>query len=230
MTATCVLGDSPSAAALASSRIVAILRYADGGDIVAAISALRDGGVDICEVTADTPGALDAIERTCHDGLVGLGTVTTAAQVRDCAAAGGRFIISPGTDRDVITTALDLGVLPIPGVLTGTDVLQALAAGASMLKLFPAEPLGPSYLAGLRGPFRNVPFIPTGGITAENAGAYLVAGAAAVAVGSALVGRCAPADAADAADITARACTLRNLVSRFSPASEAAATNPEGTR
>jgi Entner-Doudoroff aldolase len=188
--------DSTPHAALLRHRLLAILRYPDGGDIVAAMRALHRGGVAIAEVTADTPGVLDAIAEAsaADDGLVlGMGTVTSVSAVRDCRAAGGRFVVSPGLLPEVIRAALDTGLEPIPGIATATEVLEARQAGARLLKLFPAGPLGTSYLRAMLGPFPDAEFIPTGGIKLDHIADWLDAGAVAVAMGSELAGRKPPA-------------------------------------
>lgn len=185
-------------------RLLAILRYHAGGDLDRVLAALRRGGVRVAEITTDTPGALDAVSRAAGQGhLMGLGTVTSVAQVRDCLAAGGSFVVSPGLDADVVRAALDAGLEPVPGVTTATEVLAALRAGARLLKLFPAGPLGADYLSALRGPFSNVEFVTTGGIGTADVVPLLRAGAVAVGLGSALVGGQPPADDA-AADALAR--------------------------
>lgn len=192
---------------LRQDRVMAIIRYPAGGDVSGAIDGLARGGVRVIEVTADTPGAWAAIEAAAaRPGLViGAGTVTEPAQVRQLAAAGGQFAVSPGFDSDVVAAALDAGLGVLPGVATGTEVLAARRAGAQLLKLFPAASLGIRYLAELRGPFRTQLFVPTGGITAAGLGEWLAAGAFAVALGSELAGRVAPAGDSDIAAIAGRA-------------------------
>ncbi len=194
-------------AVLAADRVMAILRYPAGGDVLAAIGALRDGGVRVLEVTVDTPGAWDAIATAARtaDLLIGAGTVTTPDQVRRVAAAGGRFVVSPGLDLDVLAAAHDCGLASLPGVATGTEVLAAQRAGADLLKLFPAGALGVRYLAELRGPFAGTGFVATGGIRTADIRGWLDAGAFAVALGSDLAGRVAPASAPDVATLTAAA-------------------------
>jgi 2-dehydro-3-deoxyphosphogluconate aldolase/(4S)-4-hydroxy-2-oxoglutarate aldolase len=190
------------------TRVLAIFRFPGGGDTLSAIRAARAGGIPLCEVTSDTPRALQVISAAAEDGPAGLGTVTTAQQVADCAAAGGSFVVSPAVIGEVVTAALNRGLVPLPGVLTPGDVLTAQRLGAAVLKLFPAGPLGASYLAALRGPFPDTPFVATGGIDDTNAAAFLAAGAAAVAVGSSLAGRRPPAGRDECRQITCRAAAL----------------------
>jgi Entner-Doudoroff aldolase len=190
---------------LRESRVVAILRLRDHGLAVAVAHALARGGIRVLELTQDDPGALDALRAVAGlpDLVVGAGTVLDTETVKAVADAGARFVVSPGTDPRVISATLDAGLDPIPGALTATEVTAALAAGARMVKLFPAGPLGPAYLRALRGPFARVEFVPTGGIAHDAIGEWLDAGAVAVGLGSDLVSA-RPTDA-DLEGIAARA-------------------------
>jgi 2-dehydro-3-deoxyphosphogluconate aldolase / (4S)-4-hydroxy-2-oxoglutarate aldolase len=186
------------ATVLGSSPLLGIVRFHEGGDVPGAVDALVRGGIELVEVTMDTPGALDALEGAADRGLtVGAGTVVSAAQVRDAAAAGARFVVSPGLLPEVIEAARELGVEPVPGVFTATEILAATAAGARVMKLFPASCGGPAYLRALRAPFPEVQLVPTGGVRIDEIPAYLEAGASAVALGGELVGRSAPRSDAD---------------------------------
>ena len=157
------------------------------------------------EVTLDTPDALAAIRRAASDGLfLGAGTVLSAEQVRSCADAGARFVVSPGTRPDVVRSALDAGLTPIPGAFTPTEILAALSLGVEEVKIFPASLGGPAYITTLRGPFSSTGFVPTGGIGLDEIGAYLRAGADRVGLGGALVGSRPPDSAEDLAELTSR--------------------------
>jgi 2-dehydro-3-deoxyphosphogluconate aldolase / (4S)-4-hydroxy-2-oxoglutarate aldolase len=189
-----------------SARLLAIVRFREPCDLDAVLDALDSSGVRLLEVTADTPGALDAVRRSVESGrTVGVGTVTSAEQVRRCADAGARFVVSPGLLDEVVATAIELGIDPIPGALTPTEILRALRLGAPAVKVFPASLGGPAYLRALRGPFPDVPFVPTGGIRIEHVISYLEAGAACVGLGSEIVGRTSPTSAADFDRIAERA-------------------------
>ena len=180
-------------ALLGSTPLIAIVRFHEGGDLAGTVAALTEGGVGLVEITLDTPGALDAIRTASEAGLsVGAGTVLTVDEVRASADAGARFVVSPGLVPEVVAAALEAGLEALPGVLTPTELLQALAAGARAVKLFPASPGGPALVRALRGPFPNVPLVPTGGVRVSEIASYLEAGATAVALGSELVGRTAP--------------------------------------
>jgi 2-dehydro-3-deoxyphosphogluconate aldolase/(4S)-4-hydroxy-2-oxoglutarate aldolase len=194
------------ATVLGSSPLIGIVRFREGGDVSGAVEAVVRGGVEVVEVTLDTPGALDAVERAAGNGtIVGAGTVLDEAQVHAAAAAGAQFVVSPGLIPEVIAAAQSAGIEPVPGVFTATEILAATAAGARVLKLFPASVGGPAQLRALGGPFPDTALIPTGGIRIEDVRAYLEAGAAAVALGSQLVGRAAPRSDADLEAIADRA-------------------------
>jgi 2-dehydro-3-deoxyphosphogluconate aldolase / (4S)-4-hydroxy-2-oxoglutarate aldolase len=181
------------ASVLGSGSLLGIVRFHEGGDISGAMAALVRGGIELVEVTIDTPGALAAVATAAGEGrTVGVGTVVDSEQVRASAAAGARFVVSPGLVPEVIETALTLGLEPVPGVFTATEILAATAAGARVMKLFPASCGGPSYLRALRGPFPTIALIPTGGVRVDEIRAYIDAGATVIALGGELVGRAAP--------------------------------------
>ncbi len=191
---------------LGSGSLVGIVRFHEGGDVSGAMAALVRGGIEQVEVTIDTPGALAAVAEAAGDGrTVGVGTVVDSEQVRASAAAGARFVVSPGLVPQVVETALECGIEPVPGVFTATEILAATAAGARVMKLFPASCGGPAYLRALRGPFPTIALIPTGGVRIDEVQAYLDAGATVIALGSELVGREAPRSDTDLEWIAAQA-------------------------
>lgn len=199
---------TPVGQALAAAPVLAILRYPQADGLGPAIAALGAGGVRVAEITATTPGWLDAIAAAVDSGLVlGGGTVTTVAQVRDVAAAGGQFTVSPGLDADVVAESWRLGLEPLPGVFTGTEIGAARKLGVQFFKLFPAGAAGVDYLRQLRGPFPDVAFVPTGGIAPGTVQTWLSAGAVAVALGSELAGRTGPRTSADEQALTENART-----------------------
>lgn len=172
--------------------LVAIVRGGFSvGEQEAAAEALLAGGVRILEVTLNTTDALTGIrrlnERFADDLLVGAGTVRTATDARRALDAGARFLVAPGLDLDTVAVAQERDTLMLPGVFTATEAMAAQAAGCRLLKLFPADALGPGYLKALRAPLDDAYFIPTGGVDPETLGAFHRAGAAAFGVGSYLV-------------------------------------------
>jgi len=176
-----------------SQRVVAILRLRDHSRAVELCRALADGGVNVMEITMDHPEALTSLESARKvlgpEITLGAGTVLTSDMVHRAADAGASFFVSPNLDREVVVAAQGRGLLPIPGVMTPTEVVAAQQLGLTLLKLFPAGPLGLGYLRALQGPLPNIGFVATGGVEIEDVPQWLSAGAAAVALGSGLVGR-----------------------------------------
>ncbi len=178
-------------AALERSRVVAILRRTEARLAVETAEALLRGGISVIEVTLNTPGALEML-RAMRDAvgdraLLGAGTVLDLAAADAALAAGAQFIVSPHTDANLVSAMVARGIACIPGALSTTEVLTAWRAGACLVKLFPAGPVGPGYVKDVRGPLADIPLLPTGGVTLENAPAFIAAGAWGLGLGSALV-------------------------------------------
>ena len=147
---------------LESGPLLGIVRFQDGGDVLGAIDARP--GRDRARRGDDRHPGCSRRGRAGGGGRAGrwgVGTVVSPEQVRACAAAGARFVVSPGLLVDVIESARSLGLEPVPGVFTATEILAATAAGARVMKLFPASCGGPSYLRALRGPFPTTQLVPT---------------------------------------------------------------------
>jgi 2-dehydro-3-deoxyphosphogluconate aldolase / (4S)-4-hydroxy-2-oxoglutarate aldolase len=176
---------------LRDSGAVAIMRLRDHGLSVEIGHALTGAGLAVMEVTLDDPGALGALRALADalpdDVLLGAGTVRRPEQVAEAADAGARFCLSPHCDPAIVEAALAAGLVPVPGAATATEVARGLDAGARVVKLFPAGPLGIAYMKALHGPFRGTAFLPTGGIRHDEVGEWLQAGAIAVGLGSDLV-------------------------------------------
>lgn len=153
--------------------------------------ALLDGGVSVLEVTLTSPGALEMI-RALRDSLgpsvvVGAGSVLSAGQARESIDAGASFIVSPITDEAVAKLSIAADIAVLPGALTPTEIHHAHALGADFVKVFPADVVGMTYFKSVLAPMPHLRLVPTGGVSLDNAGEWLRAGAAAVGVGSALV-------------------------------------------
>lgn len=161
---------------IATHRIVPVVVLDDAKDAAPLAQALVDGGLPVAEVTFRTAAAAESIKIMAERGdiLVGAGTVLTPAQVEAAVAAGAQYVVSPGTSTAVVTRCQDLGVLPLPGAVTATDVMNVLELGCDVVKFFPAGTSGglPAIKA-LAAPFGNVRFIPTGGIGPANLREYL---------------------------------------------------------
>lgn len=161
---------------LAGHRIVPVLVIDDAGFAVDAAAALAAGGLGCVEITLRTPAALAAISAVAEAGttLVGVGTVRSPDDLARAADAGAQFVITPGVDREVIDAALERGLDILPGVATATDVLTVLRSGLRAVKLFPADLLGGvDMISALAGPFPDVAFVPSGGVSPLNLAAYL---------------------------------------------------------
>ncbi len=170
--------------------LVAILRGLTPAEAPAIGQALTQAGFGLLEVPLNSPQPLDSIAALAAqhpEQLIGAGTVMRAADVRNVQAAGGRLIISPHFDGEVVHEALRLGLACVPGVATPSEALAALRAGAHALKLFPAEMIGPPVVKALRAVLPpTVPLLPVGSITPDNMAAYRQAGASGFGIGSAL--------------------------------------------
>ncbi|MCU4718627.1 bifunctional 4-hydroxy-2-oxoglutarate aldolase/2-dehydro-3-deoxy-phosphogluconate aldolase [Halapricum hydrolyticum] len=176
---------------LLDSGVVAVLRDIDPEALPKVADALAAAGVTALEVTTDGHDASRTIARlaesTGDEVLVGAGTVMDAATASRAIEAGAEFVVSPHLDREVVATANRRSVVVGPGVMTPTEAADAMAAGADLLKVFPASTVGPDHLSAIRGPLGDVPIMPTGGIGPDNVEAFFDAGAAVVGAGSALL-------------------------------------------
>ena len=171
--------------------VVAVIRLRDPGKLRAVVDAIAAGGVRALEVTMTVPGAVELIRGlapTLPEGfLLGAGTVIDAETARAVIDAGAQFVISPVFRREVIEACHERGVPVAPGCFTPTEILDAYEAGADIVKVFPATALGPQYIKDVRAPLPQLKLMPTGGVSPDNAGDWIRAGAVAVAAGSSLL-------------------------------------------
>jgi 2-dehydro-3-deoxyphosphogluconate aldolase/(4S)-4-hydroxy-2-oxoglutarate aldolase len=172
-------------------RIVAIIRAPTGEQLVDVAKAIYKGGIDIIEVTFTVPGAVDIL-RQVNDELgdsilLGAGSVLDTETARAAMLAGAKFIVSPVVQPDVIRMCNRYGAVCMPGAFTPTEVITAWEAGADVVKVFPANVGGPSYLQALHGPLPQVKLMPTGGVDLNTLADFMNAGACAVGLGSSLV-------------------------------------------
>jgi 2-dehydro-3-deoxyphosphogluconate aldolase/(4S)-4-hydroxy-2-oxoglutarate aldolase len=160
-----------------SLRLVPVIVIDDADNAVPLARALADGGLPCAEVTFRTAGAEQSLERIsaeCPDVFVGAGTVLTPAQAASAVKAGAQFIVAPGFGPAVVDYCLEHDVPVFPGVATPTEIEAALVKGLSVMKFFPAEPLGGvGYLKAMSAPYGKIEFMPTGGISPANVGSYL---------------------------------------------------------
>lgn len=176
-------------------RAIAVIRapsFSIGAQMAKAVSS---GGIQLIEITwdSDQPADLIAYLRSeLPNCIIGTGTILTIAQLKDAIAAGAAFVFSPHTNLDLIQVALSEEIPIIPGALTPTEIVAAWQAGASSVKVFPVQSVGgANYIHSLQSPLGSIPLIPTGGVSLENAPAFIQAGA--IAVG--LAGNLFPKDA-----------------------------------
>lgn len=171
--------------------LIAILRGIQPHEVEPVAAALEAQGIAIVEVPLNSPSPLESIRRLAGEFgsrlLIGAGTVMSAAQVEEIAAAGGRLIVTPHADAAVVTAAKRLGLLAVPGFFTPTEAFAMLAAGADALKLFPAEAGNPAMLRALRAVLpAGTQVMPVGGIDASNIPAWRAAGAVGFGIGSSI--------------------------------------------
>lgn len=208
--------------ALVAEGAVTVVRVADPEAVQWVAGVLRDEGLRALEITMTVPSATEQIRRlvnTIGPGhLVGVGSVRTPEQAEAAIDAGAAYVVSPVFDREVVRAASDRGVPAMPGCLTPTEIHAAVRSGAPVVKVFPADAVGMGFLKGVLAPMPELKLMPTGGVTCENAGAWIEHGAALVGVGGSLV----PADAVsrrDAGAIRGRAQVLRSSIEAARPAS-----------
>ncbi|ERG99979.1 MAG: Entner-Doudoroff aldolase [Haloquadratum sp. J07HQX50] len=198
--------------------VIGILRGTPSDLLIETVEAIVDGGVNVIEVTADNPAVVEQVRMLSDhfddEVIFGVGTVLDAPTARNVLMAGASFIVTPTLNEAVIEMGNRYAAPVFPGAYTPTEVIRSFEAGAAAVKLFPAKSGGPDHLSAINGPLSQVPLIPTGGVSTQNATAYFEAGAFAVGVGSAL----ADLDAARAGEfdsITETAATLTDIASQF---------------
>ena len=199
--------------------VIVVLMVDRAEDAVPLASALLEGGIDVMELTLRTPAALDALQAIAAkvpEMLAGAGTVLTVEQVRQASAAGAAFGVAPGTNPRVLQAAQTAGLPFAPGVLTPSDVEQALDGGCRVLKFFPAESAGGmTYLKNMAAPYAhlNIRFIPLGGLNADNVLPYLE-DPRILAVGGSWIARRESIERKDWSAIAGNARQARELVDR----------------
>jgi 2-dehydro-3-deoxyphosphogluconate aldolase/(4S)-4-hydroxy-2-oxoglutarate aldolase len=182
-----------------NEKLIVIVRGVKTEDLIPFADAVYEGGVRLLEITYSATGAIPD-EQTAsqikmlkdHFGdkmNIGAGTVIRENQVELTAKAGGEFIISPDTNPDLIKKTNELGLVSIPGALTPTEIQCASVAGADFVKLFPVSTFGPEYIKAVSAPLSHVRLLAVGGVTDENIGEYLKAGACGFGIGSSIVNK-----------------------------------------
>lgn len=173
------------------SGVVAVIRMKDTDRLLKVIEAVRDGGVKCIEITMTVPGAVEIIRQLAsaapRDVLIGAGTVVNEKTAEKVIEAGATFVVGPVLNLGIIELCAKREVPVIPGCFSATEIFSAWNAGADIVKVFPATSLGPKYFKDLRGPFPDIRLMPTGGVTIDNVGEWIQAGACAVGIGSDLL-------------------------------------------
>jgi 2-dehydro-3-deoxyphosphogluconate aldolase/(4S)-4-hydroxy-2-oxoglutarate aldolase len=171
--------------------VVAVVRSPDSAQLVEVARALADGGVTVVEITMTVPDALDVVRqvrRALGDRvLLGAGTVLDPETARAALLAGAEFLVAPTVNLDVIRLCQRYDKVVMPGAFTPTEILAAWEAGADVVKVFPADVVGPAFFQALRGPLPQVRLMPTGGVDLTTAADFLRAGACCLGVGGKLV-------------------------------------------
>jgi len=188
---TAILDRRSTASALETLGVVAVVRLKDAARVRAAVDALAEGGVRAIEVTMTVPGAVDVLREIARalptDFVLGAGTVLDADTARAVIDAGASFVVGPVFRPELIHVCHERGAAAIPGCFSPTEILAAHDTGADIVKVFPATSLGPQFIKDVRAPLPQVKLMPTGGVSLDNAGDWIRAGAVAVGLGSALV-------------------------------------------
>jgi 2-dehydro-3-deoxyphosphogluconate aldolase/(4S)-4-hydroxy-2-oxoglutarate aldolase len=171
--------------------LVAVVRSQDSQQLVEVVRALADGGVTTVEITMTVPGALDVVRQVRQAlgdrVLLGAGTILDPETARAAFLAGAEYLVAPTVHVDVIKLCQRYDKLVMPGAFTPTEILTAWEAGADIVKVFPAEVVGPAFFKAVRGPLPQIRMMPTGGVDLNTAAAFLKAGACCLGVGSQLV-------------------------------------------
>ncbi|HKW35136.1 MAG TPA: bifunctional 4-hydroxy-2-oxoglutarate aldolase/2-dehydro-3-deoxy-phosphogluconate aldolase [Candidatus Acidoferrum sp.] len=172
--------------------VVPVVRASSPREARMAADAVCEGEIPIVEITMTVPGAVEVIcelTKSAPSGvLVGAGTVLNAEAARRCLDAGAQFLVSPGLNVPMVELAKKEGRIVMAGALTPTEIMAAWEAGADFVKVFPCGQVGGAkYIKALKGPFPQIPFVPTGGVNLNTAGEFIEAGAVALGVGGELV-------------------------------------------
>jgi 2-dehydro-3-deoxyphosphogluconate aldolase/(4S)-4-hydroxy-2-oxoglutarate aldolase len=196
--------------------VIPVIRVSSYEHAMCAVKGIVGGGIPVVEITLTVPNATSIIKELVGNYgpklLVGAGTVLDVESCRQAIQSGADFIVSPVFDAEVVALTRQHGKLAIPGALTPTEILIAWNAGADLVKVFPCDSVGgPSYIRALKGPFPNIDFVVTGGVTVDNASKFLAAGAAAVGVGQSVMSQKA-LECNDAATISQNARRFREAI------------------
>jgi 2-dehydro-3-deoxyphosphogluconate aldolase / (4S)-4-hydroxy-2-oxoglutarate aldolase len=177
---------------LLETPLIAVLRAQQATDYDAVVEVLGQNGVRCVELTLSTPGTIDhlpaLIDHAGSELEIGVGTITTVTDAQHAIDAGAKYLVTPVINLEIIALALKHRLPVFPGGLTPTELHSAWEAGATAVKVFPAQTVGAKYGSHLRGPFPDLKFVPSGGVGLDDIPAWLNAGATAVSLGGPLIG------------------------------------------
>ena len=204
---------------LTASKVIAVLRASDVSALAPVCDVLVEEGILSLELTLTTPGLLDAlpelVDRYAESAEIGVGTILSEQEAQRALESGARFLVTPTMNLQVVGLAVERQIAVFPGGLTPTELAAGWDAGATAVKIFPAQTVGAGYLKHLRGPFPDLEAIPSGGVDLDATGEWLGAGAVAVSIGGPLLG-----DALKGGELSAlrdRCRAVRAVVSETSP-------------
>jgi 2-dehydro-3-deoxyphosphogluconate aldolase/(4S)-4-hydroxy-2-oxoglutarate aldolase len=176
---------------ITESGVVVVIRMKDTQRLQKVIEAVRKGGVKAIEITMTVPNAVEVIRAMAaskpDDVVLGAGTVTDVETAKAVIDAGAQFIVGPILNLEIIKLCRERGIACMPGCYTPTEIFTAWQAGADVVKVFPATSLGPKYLKDIAGPFPQIKMMPTGGVSVDNVGEWIAAGAVAAGIGNDLL-------------------------------------------
>jgi 2-dehydro-3-deoxyphosphogluconate aldolase/(4S)-4-hydroxy-2-oxoglutarate aldolase len=189
---TTMIKRPPLSTRLASSKVIAVLRASHVSALGPVCDVLVEEGILSLELTLTTPGLFDSLQelinRYADSADVGVGTILSESEAQRAVDCGAQYLVTPTINLPVIKLAVERQIAVFPGGLTPTELAAAWDAGATAVKIFPAETVGAAYLKHLRGPFPDLQAVPSGGVDLDAAREWLAAGAAAVSVGGPLLG------------------------------------------
>jgi 2-dehydro-3-deoxyphosphogluconate aldolase/(4S)-4-hydroxy-2-oxoglutarate aldolase len=189
---TTTLSRPPLSDRLISSKVIAVLRAPQVSAVAPVCDVLAEEGILSLELTLTTPGLLEAlpelVDRYANTADIGVGTILTESEAQRAIESGAQYLVTPTMNLPVIRLAVERQIAVFPGGLTPTELSNGWNAGATAVKIFPAETVGAGYLKHLRGPFPDLEAVPSGGVDLDAAGEWLNAGAVAVSIGGPLLG------------------------------------------
>jgi len=167
--------------------IIPVVRATTADEAMRAIDAIREGGISVFEITMTVPNAFSVIEQVTtrfgSDALVGAGTVLDVEDAKSCIASGAQFVVSPALNPEAARLCNRYQIPYMPGSATPREVIEAMECGADIVKVFPGDTLGPSFVKAIRGPLPQASLMPTGGVDISNVADWIKAGCVAVGVG-----------------------------------------------